>query len=68
MSRKVAKENVELEDFIKTMSNVYTTSVNENTLDESPFAYKDINEILNNTKETIEIIDIIKPIYNFKAN
>ena len=49
------------------MQNVYSTTVNENTLDEAPFAYKPIEEIIENTKDMIEIIDIIRPIYNFKA-
>lgn len=68
MSRTVAKESVSLDEFKESMNGIYTTSVNESTLDESPFAYKDISEIIDNTSETIEIIDIIKPIYNFKAN
>ena len=67
MSRNVAKESVDLDDFKKSMEGIYSTSVNEYTLDESPFAYKPIEEILNNIGETVEIIDIIKPIYNFKA-
>ena len=68
MSRTKAKLEVKLEDFKESMKDVYTTSVNENTIDESPFAYKNIEEIINNTKDTIEILDIIKPIYNFKSN
>lgn len=68
MSRTKAKLEVKLEDFKESMKDVYTTSVNENTIDESPFAYKNIDEIINNTKDTIEILDIIKPIYNFKSN
>ncbi|MBU5424945.1 RtcB family protein [Tissierella pigra] len=67
MSRNVAKESVNLDDFKKSMEGIYSTSVNEYTLDESPFAYKPIEEILNNIGETVEIVDIIKPIYNFKA-
>lgn len=67
MSRNVAKEGLTLEDFKKTMEGIYSTSINEYTLDESPFAYKPIEEILNNITETAKIIDIIKPIYNYKA-
>lgn len=67
MSRTVAKEGLTLEDFKKTMEGIYSTSVHEGTLDESPFAYKPIDEILDNMKEAAEIIDIIKPIYNYKA-
>ena len=68
MSRTKAKAEVNLDDFKESMKDVYTSSVNENTIDESPFAYKDITEIINNTKDTIEILHIIKPIYNFKSN
>ena len=68
MSRTVAKESVKLDDFRKSMKNVFTTSVNESTLDESPFAYKNIEEVLDNTIDTIRVVDIIKPIYNFKSN
>lgn len=57
-----------MQDFKDTMSDVYTTSVCEATLDEAPQAYKDMNEIISLIGDTVEIIDIIKPIYNFKAN
>jgi RNA-splicing ligase RtcB len=67
MSRNVAKESVNLDDFKRSMEGIYSTSVNEYTLDESPFAYKPIEEILNNIGDTVKIIDTIKPIYNFKA-
>ncbi len=67
MSRKTAKEEIDLEDFIKSMEGIYSTSVGQKTLDESPFAYKPIEEILENIGQTIEVIHIIKPIYNFKA-
>ncbi|TJX13300.1 RtcB family protein [Tissierella creatinini] len=66
-SRSDAKEAFTLEDFEKSMEGIYTTSVKESTLDESPFAYKSIEEIMKNLDETVEVIDIIKPIYNFKA-
>ena len=49
------------------MKGIYTTSVNKGTIDESPFVYKPIEEIMENIKDTVEIIDIIKPVYNFKA-
>jgi RNA-splicing ligase RtcB len=67
MSRSQAKELVDLEKFKETMSNVWSTSVNENTLDESPMAYKNIESILNNITDTVDVIEIIKPVYNFKA-
>jgi RNA-splicing ligase RtcB len=50
------------------MSGIYTTSVNQSTIDESPMAYKPIDEIVENIKDTVEIQKIIKPIYNFKAS
>ena len=49
------------------MSGIYTTSVNAGTLDESPMAYKTMEDIVDNIGDTAEILDIIKPIYNFKA-
>lgn len=68
MSRSKAKSLVSLDDYKEIMKNVWTTSVCESTIDESPFAYKPMNEIIKNIKDTAEIIKIIKPIYNFKAN
>lgn len=50
------------------MKGIYTTSVSTGTIDESPFAYKPAEEIIENIKDTVEIIDVIKPIYNFKAS
>lgn len=67
LSRTKAKELLSLKDFQETMNNVYSTSISENTLDESPFAYKSIDEIISNTKDTISINAILKPLYNFKA-
>ena len=49
------------------MKDIFSTCVNENTIDESPMVYKPMNEIIDNIKDTVDIIDIIKPIYNFKA-
>ena len=66
-SRTDAKKTFNLEDFKKSMEGIYSTSVKESTLDESPFAYKDMDEILDNVEDAIEIIDILKPIYNFKT-
>ncbi len=66
-SRTESKEAFNMEDFKRSMEGIYSTSVRESTLDESPFAYKPIGEIMKNLHETLEVIDIIKPIYNFKA-
>lgn len=67
MSRTKAKESLSLEEYKKSMEGIYSTSVNEGTLDEAPMAYKPIEEIINNIKDTVDILKIIKPIYNFKA-
>lgn len=67
MSRHKAKETFKLEEFKESMKNVYTTSVAEDTIDEAPFVYKPMQEIIDNIKDTVEIEKIIKPIYNFKA-
>lgn len=67
MSRTKAKENLSLDDFEKSMEGIYTTSVSEATIDESPMAYKPLNEILANIGDTVRVIKLIKPIYNFKA-
>ena len=50
------------------MRGIYTTSVNEATLDEAPSAYKPLEDILDVIWESVEVIDILKPIYNFKAS
>lgn len=68
MSRKQARLNLSLEDFKQSMDGIFTTSVSVDTLDEAPFAYKPMNEIIENIKDTVEINSIIKPIYNFKAS
>lgn len=68
MSRSKAKETVSLEEFEQSMQGIYTTSVNRSTIDESPMAYKPIEEIMENIQDTVEVVKIIKPIYNFKAS
>ena len=50
------------------MEGVYTTSVNENTLDEAPMAYKSLEDIIDVIRESVDVIDVMKPIYNFKAS
>lgn len=67
MSRSKAKENVTLEEFQESMKGIYTTSVGMSTLDESPMSYKPMEEIINNIEDTVDIVEAIKPIYNFKA-
>lgn len=68
MSRMKAKETININDFEKSMKGIYTTSVNNKTIDESPFVYKPTEEIVSLIKDTVEIQKIIKPIYNFKAS
>lgn len=67
MSRHKAKEIFNLDEFKESMKNIYTTSVVEETIDEAPFVYKPMQEIIDNIKDTVEIERIIRPIYNFKA-
>jgi RNA-splicing ligase RtcB len=56
-----------MDDFKESMNGIYTTCVNQGTIDESPMAYKPMDEIVANIADTVDIVDIIKPIYNFKA-
>ena len=67
MSRTQARRQVSLKDFKESMKGIYTTSVNKSTVDEAPVAYKPMEEIINSIQDTAEILDIIRPIYNFKA-
>lgn len=67
MSRAKAKETFCIEEFKESMKDIYTTSVVEETIDEAPFVYKPMQEIIDNIKDTVEIEKIIKPIYNFKS-
>lgn len=67
MSRAKAKKLISLKDFQETMKDVYSSTVCQATIDESPFAYKDMKEIMNAIEPTVEIIERIIPIYNFKA-
>ena len=67
LSRSKAKDTISMAEYQESMKGIYTTSVNRGTIDESPMAYKPIEEIMRNIKDTVEIVDIIKPVYNFKA-
>lgn len=68
MSRAKAKESLSLDEFKSTMSGIYTTTVGTGTIDESPMAYKPMDEIIECITPTVDIIKIIKPVYNFKAS
>lgn len=67
MSRKEAFNTITLDEFKESMKDVYSSCVNENTIDESPMVYKNKDDILNLIKDRIDILDIVKPIYNFKG-
>ena len=67
MSRSEARQNLQLEDFKNAMQGIYTTTADQDTIDEAPMVYKNAQEIIDKVSDTIEIINIITPIYNFKA-
>lgn len=67
MSRMQAKATLNMEDYRASMEGVYTTSINDDTLDEAPMAYKSADDILDVIGETAEVIEHMKPVYNFKA-
>ena len=66
-SRSQAKQNFTVSEYKKQMSGIYSTTINQSTLDECPMAYKSMDDIVKNIGDTVEIAEIIKPIYNFKA-
>ena len=57
-----------MEAYKKIMKGIYTTSVNEATIDEAPMAYKSLADIVDVIRESVDIIEVLKPIYNFKAS
>ena len=67
MSRSAAFKSITLTQFEKAMEGIYSSTVNKKTIDEAPFAYKPMEEIVSNISETAEISKIVKPLYNFKA-
>ena len=66
MSRKKAKETISFQEYADTMKGIYSTSVVQDTIDEAPQAYKPMSEIIEATADTLEIIKVLKPIYNYK--
>lgn len=68
MSRTAAKQNLDLDEYCREMEGIYNTSVNEATLDEAPMAYKSLSDIIDVISESVDVIEVLKPIYNFKAN
>ena len=67
MSRTAAKQSITLSQFEKSMKGIYSSTINKSTIDEAPSAYKPPEEIIANIGDTAEIIEKIKPLYNFKA-
>lgn len=68
MSRRKAKETLSMDEYRTMMEGIFTTSVNEATLDEAPMAYKSMEDIIGVVGESVDVIDVLKPIYNFKAS
>lgn len=68
MSRREARETLNLREYRTAMEGVYSTSVNERTIDEAPDAYKPIEDIIGPIADAVDIIDVMRPIYNFKAS
>lgn len=68
MSRTKAKGTLSMQEYKNAMEGIYTTSVNEATLDEAPMAYKSLEDIIDVIKESVDVIEVLKPIYNFKAS
>ena len=67
MSRTAALATLSMDDYREAMAGVYTTSVTERTLDEAPAAYKSVDDIIGPIAESVDVVDVMKPIYNFKA-
>ena len=67
MSRTKAKDTLTMDEYREAMKGVYTTSVNELTLDEAPMAYKSLGDIIDVITESVDVVEVIKPVYNFKA-
>ena len=68
MSRSNARETLDMEAYRATMAGVYTTSVNERTIDEAPMAYKSLEDIIDVIRDSVDVIEVLKPIYNFKVS
>jgi tRNA-splicing ligase RtcB len=68
MSRTRAKNTLDMEEYKHVMEGIFTTSVNEATLDEAPMAYKSLEDIIDVIEESVDVIEVMKPVYNFKAS
>ena len=68
MSRAKARESIDLAAYEKSMEGIFTTSVSKDTIDEAPQAYKNSNKIVEQIADTVDVVEVIKPVYNFKAS
>ena len=68
MSRTTAKNALSMDDYQEAMTGIYTTSVNDRTLDEASMAYKSLEDIIDVIRDSVDVIDILKPVYNLKAS
>ncbi len=67
MSRKTARDTLSLQEYQESMKGIYTTTASMDTIDEAPMAYKRMEDIIDVIRESVDIVEIIKPVYNFKA-
>ena len=67
MSRTQARSSISMDTYKSAMEGIYTTSVSESTIDEAPMAYKSVEDIIDVIRDSVDIIEIMKPVYNFKA-
>ncbi len=68
MSRTKAKDQLDMQAYKESMKGIYTTSVNEQTLDEAPMAYKSLEDIIDVVRESVDVVEVMKPVFNFKAS
>ena len=68
MAGTKARDVIEMEDYRKAMEGIYTTSVNTHTLDEAPMSYKSLEDIIDVIEESVDVIEVLKPIFNYKAS
>ena len=68
MSRSRARDAIDMAEYRKSMEGIYTTSVNASTLDEAPMAYKSLDDIIDVIEESVDVIEVLKPVFNYKAS
>ena len=68
MSRSKARETLDMEAYQTAMQGIYTTSVSKETIDEAPMAYKSLADIIDVIRDSVDVIEVMKPVYNFKAS